>query len=66
LQTELRRRFPDLAVVISPRGRGSLIGYLLPAERYGLGLYQEEASISAPGCLERLIDAVATQIERLA
>lgn len=65
LQRELRRRFPQLAIVISPRGRGSLIGYLLPRERYGLGLYQEEASISAPGCLERLIDAVAEQIERL-
>lgn len=65
LQTELRRRFPDKTIFISPLSGDMHVAYLLPRDRYGLGLYQEEPSILAPGCLEGLIDAIAERIERL-
>lgn len=64
-QVELRRRFPHLAVMVSPLGGDLQIAYLLPADRYGKGLYQEEPSILAPGCLERLIDAMAARVAAL-
>jgi hypothetical protein len=41
------------------------VAYLLPSDRYGKGLYQEEPSIPAPGCLEILVEAVAEQIKAL-
>lgn len=65
LQVELERRFPHLTLVISPVGGGFPVGYLLTADRYSKGLYQEEPSILAAGCLERLIDAIAQRIENL-
>lgn len=65
LQIELRRRFPELAIMISPLAGNHAVAYLLPEDRYGKGLYQEEPSILAPGCLEKLIDAIATEIARL-
>jgi hypothetical protein len=65
LQTELRRRFPEKMLLVSPLAGDMQVAYLLPQERYGKGLYQEEPSILAPGCLERLIEAVARQIRAL-
>lgn len=65
LQTELRRRFPDHPVVITVLAGESSVAYLLPADRYGKGLYQEEPSILAPGCLETLIDAITTRMAEL-
>jgi hypothetical protein len=65
LQTALRDRFPDLALLVSPVAGPMQIGYLLPRDRYGQGLYQEEPSILAPGCLESLIDEIAQRIESL-
>lgn len=62
LQTELRRRFPDETIFVSPLSGDMHVAYLLPEDRYGLGLYQEEPSIPAPGCLEKLIDAIAEKI----
>ena len=62
LQTELRRRFPGLTIIASPLAGNLQIAYLLPRDRYGLGLYQEEPSILAPGCLERLIDTLTERI----
>ncbi|MBI3958752.1 MAG: hypothetical protein HY328_08080 [Chloroflexi bacterium] len=62
LQTELRRRFPDETIFVSPLSGDMHVAYLLPRDRYGLGLYQEEPSILAPGCLEALIDAIAERI----
>jgi hypothetical protein len=41
------------------------VAYLLPKDRYGKGLYQEEPSSLAPGCLETLTEAMAQQIEQL-
>ena len=65
LQTELRRRFPDVAVLVSPVSGSISAAYLLSAEHYGKGLYQEEPSIPAPGSLEKLIDVIAQRIERI-
>lgn len=62
LAAELRRRFPDDLVLVSPLAGMLHIAYLLPRDRYGRGLYQEEPSILAPGCLEALADAIASQV----
>jgi hypothetical protein len=65
LQVELRRRFPDRALLLSPVSGDQPVAYLLPADLYGRGLYQEEPSILAPGCLETLIEAMADRIAGL-
>lgn len=65
IQTELRQRFPQNPIILSPLAGDFQVAYLLPADRYGKGLYQEEPSIPAPGCLEILIEAVAEQIQAL-
>jgi hypothetical protein len=65
LQTELRRRFPGVTILLSPLAGDMQVAYLLPKDRYGLGLYQEEPSILAPGCLELLIDAIGETIEEM-
>ena len=57
-----RQRFPHHTLLVSPLCGDMQMGYLLPADRYGRGLYQEEPSILAPGCLETLIDAIADRI----
>ncbi len=65
LQTELRSRFPEYPILVSPLAGEFQAAYLLPTDRYGKGLYQEEPSILAPGCLEILIEAIAEQIQAL-
>jgi hypothetical protein len=65
LQTELRRRFPAHPIMLSPLAGDFQVAYLLPADRYGKGLYQEEPSILAPGCLEILLEAMAARITAL-
>jgi hypothetical protein len=65
LQRELRARFPGQAVLFSPVSGSLSAAYLLPSDRYGVGLYQEEPSILAPGCLEQLIDAITERIDQL-
>lgn len=62
LQTELRRRFPTETLLVSPLAGGQAVGYILPRDRYGKGLYQEEATSLAPGSLELLIDAIAARV----
>lgn len=61
LQRELRGRFPGTPIVT-----GVLCNrphsYILPRERCGLGLYQEECSTLAPGALERILEAVTDQL----
>jgi hypothetical protein len=66
LQVELRRRFPGLVLLFSSLASGLQVAYLLPADRYGKGLYQEEPSPLAPGCLEALTEAIAEKIEEIA
>ena len=65
LQTELRHRFPHETILVSPLMGDLQVAYLLTRDAYGTGRYQEEPSILAPGCLERLIDAVADRIAQL-
>jgi hypothetical protein len=62
LQVELRRRFPARLLVVSPLSGDIEVGYLLTEDQYGLGLYEEEPSILAHGCLEILIEAIADRI----
>jgi hypothetical protein len=62
LQGALRRRFTDRLLLVSPLAGDIQVGYLLAADRYGVGLYEEEPSILARGCLEVLVDAIADRI----
>ena len=62
LGDELRRRFPGLTLLITPISGNTQVAYLLPSARYGQGLYQEEPSSLAPGCLEALADAISGRI----
>lgn len=66
LQIELRKRFPELTLLIGTLANGSEVWYLPDAESYGKGLYQEEASILARGSLEILTDALERSIRDLA
>ncbi|HLZ08058.1 MAG TPA: hypothetical protein VKT80_05675 [Chloroflexota bacterium] len=61
-QVELRRRFPEETILFSPLTGSLEVAYLLPVNRYGAGLYQEEPSILAPGCLEALVDAISRHV----
>jgi hypothetical protein len=65
LQSELRRRFPAYPLLVTPLAGDFQVAYLLPSDRYGKGLYQEEPSILAPGCLEILLEAIAERIQAL-
>ena len=65
IQRELRGRFPELTVLLSPLAGDLQVAYMLPRDRYGKGLYQEEPSCLAPGCLEQLIEAMAERIEEV-
>lgn len=65
VQTQLRRRFPHRPILLSPLCSDLQVAYLLPRDRYGKGLYQEEPSSLAPGCLELLTEAIAAQIAAL-
>jgi hypothetical protein len=63
LQTELRRRFPGQMLLVSPLAGDFTVAYLMPADRYGIGLYQEEPSTLGRGCLEILIEAISRRIQ---
>jgi hypothetical protein len=65
IQVELRRRFPELTLIFSPMSGDLQAAYLLPQDRYGKGLYQEEPSILAAGCLEMLTEAITGRVEEL-
>ncbi|HCK10684.1 MAG TPA: hypothetical protein DHW45_12470 [Candidatus Latescibacteria bacterium] len=65
LQIELRKRFPDLTLMVSSLAGDHQVAYLLPRKDYGKGLYQEEPSSLAPGCLEALADAITARIEEV-
>ena len=65
IEVELRRRLSRFAVIFTPLVGPMDVAYLLPADRYGKGLYQQEPSMLAAGCLERLVEAIAQKIEAL-
>ena len=58
MQTVLRARFPRNPVLVLGCTNGT-VGYLPPRDRYGSGLYQEQQSPFAPGCLEQTIETAA-------
>jgi hypothetical protein len=63
-QVELRQRFagtPLLVLGVTNR----TIGYLSPEETYATGLYQEQQSPFAPGCLEQTIEVAAKALDEL-
>ena len=64
LQRELRARFPATAIIVVVLCNHNLGtgGYLLPADDYGKGLYQEEAAAIGPGGLEAVIAAIERQL----
>ncbi len=64
IQTSLQSQFPGHVVLVSPLCLGALAAYVLPRDKYGLGLYPEEATVLAPGALEDLIDAVAATVRK--
>lgn len=65
LQTDLRAAFPDTPIIVSVLAGELAITYMLKADRYGKGLYQEEPSVLVPGCLEQLTEAVIGSIREL-
>jgi hypothetical protein len=64
LQTELRRRFAGTPVLVLGVTNGTM-GYLSPEATYGTGLYQEQQSPFAPGCLEQTIEVAARALDEL-
>jgi hypothetical protein len=63
-QVELRRRLPGTPLLVLGTTNRTM-GYLSPAETYGTGLYQEQQSPFAPGCLEQTIDVAVGALEKL-
>ncbi len=64
LQRELRRRFPDRAVVVGNLMNGS-IGYLPTADCYEQNIYQVWQTPFARGALEAMLDAVTESMTQM-
>jgi len=65
LQTELRRRFPDLTLIVASISNSWGPAYLPPAEAYGSGRYQEQIAVLEAGSLEALISRLTESIARM-
>ena len=65
LQTQLREKFPDAALMICTIASDWTASYLPPADIYDKQIYQESIAIVAPGSLERVIENVAEEIGNL-
>jgi hypothetical protein len=63
-QVELRRRLAETPVLVLGVTNRTL-GYLSPQETYGTGLYQEQQSPFAPGCLEQVMEVASIALEEL-
>lgn len=64
MQVEIRRRFSRIPLLVMGCTNGS-VGYLPPRESYGSGLYQEQQSPFAAGCLEKTIETSILELELL-
>lgn len=64
LQTTLRKRFANLAVVVATITDGWQPGYVPPSDTYGKGIYQESIALVAPGSCEKLIEEISRHIEQ--
>jgi hypothetical protein len=62
LQRRLRERFPATPIFVATVVNGWRPAYLPTQETYGLGIYQEQVAVLAPGCLEAVIEAVAKEM----
>ena len=65
LQTELRRRFPDVSILVITVANFWRAAYLPTADVYGKEIYQEQIAVLALGCLEELVDSIACKISEL-
>ncbi|MEQ8785667.1 MAG: hypothetical protein RIC55_05190 [Pirellulaceae bacterium] len=65
LQRALRERFPQTPIVVMVLAGGSRSWYLPTADTYGKGIYQESMANLAPGCLERLIEAIGERMAQM-
>ena len=65
LQRALRSRFPGMPIVVGTLANGSGVSYLLDKDSFGKGLYQEDVSVLAQGCLETLIETISNRIREL-
>lgn len=63
LQDELQRRFADHPIIIMPLANGARSSYLPTREAYDKPLYQVEVALLAPGCLEKITESIAEQIQ---
>jgi hypothetical protein len=63
-QTELRRRFPNVPIVVATLAADWGASYLPSRETYGKGIYQESIAVVAPGGLEQVLDSVTKRIEQ--
>jgi hypothetical protein len=64
-QLELRRRFPNLAVIVATICDDWQPGYLPPTTAYGYDIYQEVIAAVAPGALETLLEVVSREVRGL-
>jgi hypothetical protein len=64
LQVELRRRFPSTPIVVVTLVNGSRPVYLPTTSAYSRPVYQVEVALLAAGCLERVVELAAGQIEQ--
>lgn len=62
LQSELQRRFPGTPMIFAVLSNGARPSYLPERHDYGKPLYQADIALLAPGCLERIIDAISSEI----
>jgi hypothetical protein len=62
LQTELRRRFPGVPIVVASIAADWGASYLPPKDIYGTGIYQESIAVVAAASLEKLIESIAARI----
>jgi hypothetical protein len=65
LQKALRERFAGHPLVIATVVNGWRPAYLPTRDTYGLGIYQEQVAVLAPGCLEAVVGAVGEQIQAM-
>lgn len=63
LQRTLRERFAGVPVFVVTLTNGWRCSYLCTAETYGRGIYQETVAVLAKGCLERLVEAIASSLQ---
>ena len=54
-----------MTIMVSSLAGDTQVAYLLRRQDYGKGLYQEEPSALASGCLEMLADAITARIEEV-